>query len=164
MKNILILLFSTILLYSKCSTPQSNAKLNKSQITLIKNDSIKIKTDSSLSDIKEISPINIIKAKLLENEYSHHKDIQITFKNSGKKSIKAIKFEWFCINSFDKPANGKYFYGEGRFTENFTSLIHPNHTKTKIWEDFSTDAYKITKIRVYYIVFNDGTKWGNDDH
>ncbi|MET3029055.1 hypothetical protein ABXT06_20430 [Flavobacterium sp. UW10123] len=113
--------------------------------------------------MKENLPLNscikIIKAKLVKNHYSNHKDIEITYKNLGKKNIKAIKFEWFCLNSFNEPAHGRHFYGEGRFRENSTELIKSNETKTQYWEDFSTDANEIIKTRAYYIVYQDGTIW-----
>ncbi|MEN2486918.1 hypothetical protein AAYQ05_03875 [Flavobacterium sp. B11] len=162
MKNIPILLFTASLLFLKCNKPmpsknnqehfKSNKNFPNSATSAKPKDTFAIKSN-------QISPIKITKATLLNNDYSQHKDISITFKNLGKKNIKAIKFEWFCINSFDEPANGKYFYGEGRFTENSTYLLKANQSRTEFWEDFSTDANKIIKIRAYYIVFTDGTKW-----
>ena len=99
-------------------------------------------------------------SRISENQYSDHKDIRFTYKNLGKKSIKAIKFEWYCVNSFEEPAaNGRNFYAEGRFTLNVVALIKSGHSKTEYWEDFSTDADKVVKIRAYYIVYTDGSKW-----
>ncbi|MCR4032261.1 MULTISPECIES: hypothetical protein [Flavobacterium] len=164
MKNILIILFSTVLLFLKCGRPtEPKNKHHHSEFTkptpLILTSSESIDSLTMQKKILQISPIKITKATLLKNSYSDHKDIQITFKNLGKKNIKAIRFEWFCTNSFDEPANGRYFYGEGRFTENSIHLLKPNQSKTEFWEDFSTDADKIIEIRPYYIVFTDGTKW-----
>ncbi|HEU0126502.1 hypothetical protein [Flavobacterium sp.] len=164
MKNITIILLSTILLFFKCGKPtEPKCKHNHSEfkkplhLTLANTE-----LQDSLTTTKntlQTSPIKITKATLLKNNYSDHKDITITFKNLGKKTIKAIKFEWFCSNSFDEPANGRYFYGKGRFTENSIHLLKPKQSKTEFWEDFSTDADKIIEIRPYYIVFTDGTKW-----
>jgi hypothetical protein len=162
MKKILILLFSPILIFSKCEKPEKTRKQSVETITSNLKDTDSIKNDS-LKSKKEVSPIKITAATLLKNDYSHHKDLKLIYKNSGKKNIKAIKFEWFCKNAFDKPANGRYFYAEGRFTEKVISLIKSGESRTEFWEDFSTDADKITKIRAYYIVFVNGTKWGSDD-
>lgn len=162
MKNILILLFSSLLIFSKCEKPEKAKKQLVEPTSSIIKDTDSIKNDS-LKSKKEVSPIKITAATLLKNDYSHHRDLKLTFKNSGKKNIKAIKFEWFCKNAFDKPASGRYFYADGRFTEKVTSTIKPSQSRTEFWEDFSTDADKITKIRAYYIVFADGTKWGSDD-
>ncbi|KAF2328906.1 hypothetical protein [Flavobacterium ginsenosidimutans] len=167
MKKILLLVFSTIFLFSKCYQPKQEKKaFNKSEKHSKENESKPSKTDT-LSTKKNISkstnsedfPIKIIKATLLDNSYSHHKNIKIVYKNSSKKMIKAIKLKWFCINAFEDPASGNYFYGEGNFKGNITRLIKPGETKSEIWEDFSTDADKIIKVTVYYIVYNDGTKW-----
>jgi hypothetical protein len=162
MKSILILLFGSVLILSKCSKTEQTKKQVTAPAISYANVIVTKKIDSLRSLTTEVSPIKIITAKLLKNEYSHHKDIRIIYKNLGKKDIKAIKFEWFCINSFDKPANGRYFFADGRFTEDVTSVIKSKHTKTQIWEDFSTDADKVTKIRAYYIVYADGTQWGTD--
>src|SRR6218665_1664091 len=166
MKNISILLLITMLLFLKCAkTTDSHNKHHHSE--LVNNSNITStnfkSNDGFPTKNKLISPIKITNASLHKNNYSDHKDIKITFKNLGTKSIKAIKFEWFCTNSFDEPANGKYFYGEGRFTENSINILKPNQTRSEFWEDFSTDADKIIEIRAYYIVFTDGTKWELDE-
>nr|WP_294787026.1 hypothetical protein [uncultured Flavobacterium sp.] len=165
MKNLLILFLSTFLLFLKCNKPAEPKNQNHSELTKpirYENNTLETSQTGPIK-IKKVSPIKIIKATLHKSQYSNHKDIRVTFKNSGTKSIKAIKFEWFCINSFEEPANGRYFYGEGRFTENSVYLLKPNQEKTEFWEDFSTDADKITEIRAYYIVFTDGTKWELDE-
>jgi hypothetical protein len=162
MKNILIFLFSSILIFSKCEKPEQTKKQSVEPTTSNIKDTVSIKNDCPKIN-KDVSPIKIIATKLLKNNYSHHKDIKLTFKNAGKKNIRAIKFEWFCKNAFDKPANGRYFYAEGRFTEKVIYSLKPGKSRTEFWEDFSTDADKITEIRAYYIVFADGTKWGSDD-
>ncbi|KAF2342392.1 hypothetical protein [Flavobacterium tistrianum] len=162
MKNILILLFSIFALFIRCNKPiqpkkdQKNSKLAKS---LTNSTPILKPKDTLAKKNNQTSPIKIIRATLHKNDYSQHKDISLIFKNTGQKSIKAIKLEWFCINSFEEPASGRSFYGEGRFTENSTHLLKPGQLRTEFWEDFSTDADKIIEIRAYHIVFTDGTKW-----
>ena len=167
MKKILLLVFSSSFLFSKCNQTKQEKKIyiksekksTEDQDNLYKTDTISIKNSTANKSHLEKSPIKIIKATLLNNNYSHHKDIKVIYKNSSKKAIKAIKFEWFCINAFEEPASGNYFYGEGKFKGKTTDLIKPGEIKTEIWEDFSTDADKIIKIRAYYVVFNNGTKW-----
>ena len=169
MKNLLIILFSTFLLFFRCDKPVE-PKTDHTHSQLIHSSGPAMNTaelnEIPKTAIKQISPIpiKIIKATLHKNNYSDHKDIKLTFKNIGKKNIKAIKFEWFCVNSFDEPANGRFFYGEGRFTENSIHLLNSNQSKTEFWEDFSTDADKIIEIRAYYITYTDGTKWELNDN
>ncbi|KRD12869.1 hypothetical protein ASE21_02870 [Flavobacterium sp. Root901] len=124
-----------------------------------KDSSNSVKGNFSNKSLQENSSIKIIESKLIKNQYSDHRDIKIVFKNSGKKDIQAIKFEWYCENSFNEPANGRYFYGEGRFTGEITCLLKAGKSVTKVWEDFSTDANRIMNARAYYVVFTDGTKW-----
>lgn len=160
MKKILLI----CILFLSCTNPKQKSKIyseikNHKALDNKTQKEVKIFKDSTENKSKESFCVKIVKATLHKNQYSNHKDIQITFKNSGKKKIKAIKFEWFCLNRFNKPANGKYFYGGGVFKENYTNLIRPGETKTEYWENFSTDADNITKIRVYYIAYTDGTKW-----
>ena len=121
-----------------------------------KNGSMKVDTTSTSA---EELPVEIIKAEIHKNEYSDHKNIHVIFKNSSTKSIKAIKFEWFCLNSFDKPASTHYFFIKGKFKEKHTALIQPGKTEEVIWEDFSTDANSISFIRAYLVVYVDGSKW-----
>ncbi|RED23835.1 hypothetical protein BD847_2908 [Flavobacterium cutihirudinis] len=131
-------------------------------ISLIKQeeiDSILPNKSNTKNESDRKSPITIVKSSLSKNLYSDHKDIKIIFKNSGKKAIKAIKLEWQCLNSFNEHANGRNFYGEGTFEGKSTSLLKPGQIQIKTWEDFSTDASKITKVRANCIVFTDGTKW-----
>ncbi|UTN04218.1 hypothetical protein L0669_23200 [Flavobacterium bizetiae] len=105
------------------------------------------------------SPVRIISAKLLKNQYSDHKDIQLTYKNTTRKNIKAIKFEWYCENVFDKPASGQFFFVKGISRGHTDILLEPRKTTSKILEDFSTDAHAIIAARAYLVVFTDGTKW-----
>lgn len=105
------------------------------------------------------SPVKIISAKLLKNQYSDHKDIQLTYKNTTRKNIKAIKFEWYCENVFDKPASGQFFFVKGISRGHTDILLEPRKTTSKTWEDFSTDAHAIIAARAYLVVFTDGTQW-----
>lgn len=105
------------------------------------------------------SPIKIISSKLLKNQYSDHKDIELIYKNVSKKKIDAIRFEWYCENAFNKPANGKFFFIKGK-SEGTTNLaINTKQTRSQIWESFSTDAKTIISARAYFVAFSDGTTW-----
>ena len=162
----LSLLIITILFFNctKQKHASHNYTKNKEQHltdnnNILKDSSHFYKKDSAKENKIETHDIKIIRATIRESSYSDHKDIEIVFKNTSKKTIKAIKFEWSCVNSFDEPANGKYFYGEGNYKEKSTILLKPGQTQTEYWEDFSTDADKVTKIKATYIVYTDGTKW-----
>lgn len=77
----------------------------------------------------------------------------------SKKSIKAIRFEWYCENAFDKPASGKNFFIKGQ-SKGYTNIfLKSNEKRYQVWEDFSTDANTIISARAYLVVFSDGTKW-----
>ncbi|WP_433833014.1 hypothetical protein [Flavobacterium anhuiense] len=153
----------TIVLFVNCSNPKKaddNLITNKNKTSHTQKDSNFLnQNDSTKKSTLSNTDIKILKATIVKNPYSEHKDIQIVFKNRSKKTIKAIKFEWSCINSFDEPANGKYFYAEGKYREKSVRLIKPKEIQTQLWEDFSTDANKITQIQATYIVYMDGTKW-----
>lgn len=168
MKKSFIIILNLIFIFSACQ--------NKKQITNlvytptykeIKNEDISAKNKNTRDSIKENflnkndsnNPIKIISSQLFKNEYSNHKDIKIVYKNSTKKNIKAIKLEWYCENSFNEPAHGKFFYIQGKSTEDISELLKAGHISSRIWEDFSTDAYKILKARAYYVAFTDGTTW-----
>lgn len=112
-------------------------------------------------DIQKIrnSPVKIISATLLKNQYSDHKDIKLIYKNTTRKNIKAIKFEWYCENVFDKPASGQFFFVKGISRGHTEILLKSKKIDSKIWEDFSTDAHTIIAARAYYVVFADGSKW-----
>ncbi|KRB57734.1 hypothetical protein [Flavobacterium sp. Root186] len=169
MKKYFILAFVTLLLISGCSKTQPK---NIGQVKPVyvqinnyhqpeekENNTTSIKDDFLKTKNSKNSPVTIVSTSLSRAQYSDHKDIKIVFKNSSKKNIQAIKLEWYCENSFDEPANGRYFYGKGRSTGEIAHLLKPGKVKSKIWEDFSTDANRIIKVRAYYVVFTDGTKW-----
>lgn len=167
MKKYFILLFSIVLIVSGCSrTKHKNIAQSKPVYVEIKNNyqpeddkKSSLKDDFLNNKNSKSSPITIVDSRLSRSQYSDHKDIKVVFKNSSKKNIQAIKLEWYCENSFDEPANGRYFYGKGRSTGEIARLLKPGRVNSKIWEDFSTDANRIIKVRAYYVVFTDGTKW-----
>lgn len=166
MKKIILPLI--ILILFSCTNKKNNiTEPLKQENNLIK-DTIENKEKEIIDSVKHSfldtqktknSPVRIIAATLLKNQYSDHKDIQLTYKNTTKKDIQAIKFEWYCENVFDKPASGQFFFVKGIARGHTDILLRPKKTDSKIWEDFSTDAYTIIAARAYYVVFADGTKW-----
>lgn len=166
MKKTLLVLFNLMIILG-CKKKTSNSIIPKKpelEQTNFKNLPAKNKKDS----IKQLftnnknelhSPVKIVSYKLLPNQYSNHKDIQIVYKNATRKDIEAIKFEWYCENSFKEPAHGKYFYIQGKSREDVSELLKAGRIETRIWEDFSTDANKIIKARAYFVIFADGTTW-----
>ncbi|SEN84679.1 hypothetical protein SAMN05444671_2243 [Flavobacterium sp. CF108] len=169
MKKYFIITLSTLLLIFGCSKtkPKSIAHTkpvyvqinNHHQPEEKENSTPSIKDDFLQNKNSKNSPVTIVASNLSRAQYSDHKDIKIVFKNSSKKDIQAIKLEWYCENSFDEPANGRYFYGKGRSTGEIAYLLKTGETSSKTWEDFSTDANRIIKVRAYYVVFTNGTKW-----
>lgn len=169
MKKTLLVLFNSIIMFSGCKkkiTKNIAPEKPKFEQPIIqdlttknqnKKDSIKALFINNKND--QHSPIKIVSSKLLPNQYSNHKDIKIIYKNVTKKDIKAIKLEWYCENSFNEPAHGKFFYIQGKSTENVTELLRAGSSQFQIWEDFSTDANKIIKARAFYVMFTDNTTW-----
>jgi len=165
MKKTLLLIHLIVIILScdnktsKDISPEPSLLKNEYQESNAKNktDSIKKSFTGNKNDLN--SPVKIIASKLLPNKYSDHKDIKITYKNTTKKNIKAIKLEWYCENSFNEPAHGKFFYIQGLSREKVSKLLKAGTTQSQTWEDFSTDANKVIKVRVYYIIYSDGTTW-----
>ncbi|MCD0471291.1 hypothetical protein [Flavobacterium sp. JAS] len=161
------LLVFIILVSLSCTKKKSTTqivipvKIEHQQITqnntLTITDSIK-KTFLDTLNIKK-SPVKIISAKLSKTQYSDHKDIKLLYKNVSNKNIKAIRFEWYCENGFEKPASGRSFFIKGKAEGYTDDLLKPHQSRSQIWEDFSTDANTIISARAYYVVFSDGTKW-----
>lgn len=150
-----------------CTKINKKAPQNETQITpqpeiiiveKIK-DSLNLKEKFLDTTNTKNSPVRILSSKLLKNAYSDHKDIELIYKNVSKKDIKAIKFEWYCENAFDKPASGRSFFIKGEYTGKATFLLKKQKTASKVWEDFSTDAHTIIAVRAYEAIFTNGTKW-----
>jgi hypothetical protein len=162
-----ILISFIILTITGCHKTNKKEPQNHAEIIPKIEQSIQEETIDSLNLKKKFldttntktAPVKIISAKLLKNAYSDHKDIQLIYKNISKKDIKAVRFEWYCENSFDKPASGRSFFVKGEYTGETTFLLKKQKTVSKIWEDFSTDANTIVTARPYEVIFTNGTKW-----
>jgi hypothetical protein len=89
------------LFYTSCrESPKSRIQELKDEI---RNDSIKrvakemteTKISEILSDTSGVykAPVQVLKAKFVERDYSNYKDIQLTYKNVSNKDISAIRFK-----------------------------------------------------------------------
>lgn len=106
-----------------------------------------------------LSPVKILKAGLIEREYSNYRDISMTYKNVSKKKITGIRFKWFGINAFGEAAamGDDFFKGMGGGFDD--DLLLPGRTKTGSWAILSKDGKKVTMAWPYEVVFLDGSKW-----
>jgi hypothetical protein len=105
------------------------------------------------------SGLIITKARFIEEEYSNYKSVQLSYTNKTGKLIKAIKFKWYGVNSFNEPADcGDYSeigFGGG-FDDDKLGI---NRSTTSTWSVLSKDGDKIVKAWAYQIAFEDGTIW-----
>lgn len=162
------LFFFLISLITSCNSSNNNKVGNESE-KLLSEIKMKNLSDSiGKSIIKNLyldstgmknSPIVVLAARLFKEEYSTYKSIRLTYKNVSKKSIEAIRFEWYGENSFGEPAdmgNPLYLGSGGGFTE---EKLKPNSKTASEWNILSRDGKKVLMARAYEVVFNDGTTW-----
>jgi hypothetical protein len=98
-------------------------------------------------------PVKILSSRPVEKEYSSFRDIHLSWKNTSKKTIVGIKFQWEGINAFGEPAD----VGSGRgFSDD---KLRPGKSDYGEWSILSRDLKKVTKAWVYEVAFDDGTKW-----
>ena len=166
MKNIILIISLALTAIScKNNNPKSETEkllneVRKSQMidSIIQSTQKNIYLDSTGMDN---SPVLVTSAKLVSQEYSNYKNIRLTYKNISKKTIQAIRFEWYGENSFGEPADmgtkSIIIPGAGG---GFTEVdLKPNSTTTSEWDILSKDGKKILMARAYEVAFTDGTKW-----
>lgn len=150
-----------------CQQPRMNTSKSETTEISIKaqkmTDSIIAKaTSDALFDTLQISnaPVKVLRAKLVEKEYSSYRDISLTFKNTSEKIIDGIKFRWYGENVFGEPADmGSYGITKG-FGGGFTDKrLRPGQTLTLEWNISSQDGRRVIKAWPIEIVFEDGSKW-----
>lgn len=108
-------------------------------------------------EITKNSPVQVLKYRFVEKEYSTYKDVALTYKNVSDKTISAIRFEWYGENSFGEPADMGISNGTGGgFTDD---ALKPGRTDSGAWNVLSKDGKKLIGARAYEVVFSDGTKW-----
>lgn len=166
--KIFLLLFMTITL-SRCQQSQSKSTADKNDSLdgMSAEDWQKHYVDSMSFDITNRAfydtvgvseaPVKVIRARMIERDYSNYKDIQITYKNITTKRIVGIKFSWHGENVFSDPADmgglqegfGGGFDDEG---------LKVGQTVTHNWNIMSRDGKKVSAWP-REVVFEDGSKW-----
>jgi len=105
----------------------------------------------------EASPVKILAARPVKQEYSNYKDVSITYKNVSGKVISAIRFKWYGVNAFNEAADMGILDGVGSgFTDDRLGI---GKSRTSEWSILSKDLKKIVKAWAYEVAFVDGTKW-----
>lgn len=106
------------------------------------------------------APVRVIKAQMVEKEYTNRKDISLVYKNFSDKKVEAIRFAWYGLNAFGEPADmGSYGLSAG-FGGGYTDdPLKPGKTDEGTWEISSKDGRKVVAAWVTEVVFSDGTKW-----
>lgn len=105
------------------------------------------------------APVEVLKAELVDVEYSNRRNISLKFKNNSDKVVTAIRFEWFGKDAFGDPADmGNPIRSGigGGFTDD---KLRPGKTDYATWDIYSQDAKTVTAARAYEVAFEDGTKW-----
>jgi hypothetical protein len=144
-----------------CKGKQSNSATNEILINKIA-DSIQLEwQNNTLSDTSNISssPVLILKATLVNDDYTNYKNISVTYKNISNKKIDAVRFKWYAENSFNEPADmgQPLIKGYGGGVDD--NALNAGKSRTNTWEIRSHDAKKNVKAWPYQIIFSDGTKW-----
>lgn len=103
------------------------------------------------------APVQVIKYRFVQREYSSYKDVQLTYKNVSNKTISAIRFRWYGENAFGEPADMGIRDGlGGGFTD---ERLKAGKTSSGEWNVLSKDGKKILKAWAYEVAFEDGTIW-----
>ena len=105
-----------------------------------------------------LSPVKILFAKFVTEEYSKFRGIRLSYKNVGRKKISAIRFRWYGENSFNEPADMSYL-GKGWGGGVSEDPLRPGATDYGIWSNLSRDGKKILIAYPFEVAFDDGTTW-----
>lgn len=167
MKNLLLF---ALLIFCSCKKEINYDERNKfliDSLNIVKLS--KVRTDSVIHDFAKNKildttgmkdcPVQIIKSKLVKEEYTNYKNIFIKYKNISKKTIQGIRFEWYGENSFNEPAemgNSMLLGSGGGFSED---ILKPNSINSGTWSIYSKDAKTIISARAYEVAYTDGTIW-----
>lgn len=148
-----IFLIIFLMLVSGCEkkrNPEEQTEFNRSVDSLLFNTLKTVVLDTT--GIYK-SPIKIISAKYISDDYSDYRNVQLKYKNVSTKTVEAIRFEWYGENAFGEMADN----GQGHGVSDET--IKPNQTRIGVWEVRSRDGKKIILAKPYEVVFSDGSKW-----
>lgn len=140
--------------------PVEYARLKDSIVTNLMNNSDSITRSVLLSDTAydPSCPVMIISAKPETQEYSNYRDIAIVYKNISSKNISAIRFKWYGVNAFNKPADmGVLDNGMGGGFDD--QGLDSRETSRGSWSLLSRDLKRVVKAWVTEVAFTDGTNW-----
>lgn len=168
MKKLIFLILVLIFFFGcdkKSRTKSEQAELDR-KIDSIVDQTMKSTIEGSILDSTgmETSPIIVLKSKIVEKEYSNYRDLYLKYKNISNKTIEGIKFEWYGVDVFGKPADMDNSYISGRGGGFSDEKINPNQSNDGTYSILSRDAKKIKMIRAYEVVFSDGTFWKLEDY
>lgn len=105
------------------------------------------------------APVQIIKASIVNKEYSSYRDVRLTYKNTSGKKIDAISFSWYGEDAFGKPADLGNYAAEGYGGGWVDIPLGIGSQRTNEWSVSSNRAKKITLAWPSEVVFSDGSKW-----
>lgn len=171
MKKIMLigLILITMLAVSCNSSPTSTKKVKKvieeaqNQITedSIMKDSYKRATNDLLFDTSNLStaPVKILKSRLVKEDYSGYRNIELTYKNISDKNISGIKFRWYGLDAFGDPADMGNYEFKGFGGGETDDGLRPGRIDNNTWDILSESAKKIIKAWPVEVVFADGSKW-----
>lgn len=98
------------------------------------------------------SPIKVISAKLIKEEYSNDRSISITYKNISDKNIDGIRFHWMTSGTWGVEDMGRYS------SLKTDELLKAGKTQTSSWSIHS-DNKKSCFAWAHEVVFSDGSTW-----
>ena len=152
MKSLLFLLVTIFIICGceKQKSPQEQAEFNR-QV----NSTLKSLVKEVYLDTTGIAnaPVKLLSAKFIKADYSDYRDISLKYKNVSKKTIEAIRFEWYGENVFGEIADNGHGYGISE------SKLKPNATSSGVWKALSRDGRNVLIAKPIEVVFSDGTKW-----
>jgi hypothetical protein len=98
------------------------------------------------------SPIKVISAKLVKEEYLNERSISITYKNVSNKNIDGIRFHWITSGAWGIEDVGRYS------SLKTNELLRSGKTHTRAWK-IGSENKKSCFAWPHEVVFSDGTTW-----
>jgi hypothetical protein len=139
-------------------TPTDQAHFDKMVDSMVK-DVYKEAAQKGSEKVTKDDPVQVIKAVIVQEEYSNFKSIRLTYKNISDKKIDGIRFQWYGVNTFGEPADMGTSAIEGSGGGFDDDPLGPGKSRSSTWNILSRDAKKVTRAWAYQIAFADGTKW-----
>lgn len=105
------------------------------------------------------APVKVLSARIVRQEYSTFRNVYLKYRNVSKKTISAIKFNWYGVNAFNEPADLGNSFAAG-FGAGFTDdILKPGRSEGSTWDVLSRDAKKIELAWPTEVSFADGSSW-----